>query len=610
MAIVFYYDYYSRLIPATEKADSNWSLLVKHPNQSLFLGFLTYQKTTSRFYSTPQNDSLFVEAEMEYSPRLDPPQKTEPFVLLWDDSPFTCLQKWSQLFSQYSTQQGYYGWLEPIPDGWDSYQAGPEYGGYGRTITEQILYENLLAFKSRIAPFGARHFQIGDGWETYAGDWTPDPQRFPKGMAWIASEIKKQGLIPGIEITPFASDKQSSFYQKNKTWFASKTLAGRMGSPADLMILDISNPEVQGFLRQKLQELKSWGFQNVRLNHNYWILLASNFYEKEKTLAQIYQEGIQLLRETLGEDIFLSSSGIAGLNHPYSHALKNTLDLVPRWTQIPELSWKGRGLKETYRSLARRYYFQQGLCLIDPGVLYFRSPLTFGQSLCYLQAVAYCGGLVRLGEDPRLLSPAQLQAFGAVLPAYNQAGTPLDLFEKEYPETWLLQLPGHHHIGLFHWGENLELPSQKSLPLGKRTLSLPLSFSPQKSFHIVEFWSGTYLGSFQNTVSYELAPESVASLTLTPISSFPSLLHSSRHLFLLTPEESCFFEKDQLFLKTSAIAHLRQRWIVFIPSGWRYERVEGLSTAKVRQEGSLLFLENTAFQNGFLTWSIYFEKES
>ncbi|MEK7487627.1 MAG: alpha-galactosidase, partial [Planctomycetota bacterium] len=611
----FYYDYYPRLIPGTEKAKSNWSALFTNlKNRSVLCSFLQYFQATAQVFSSPQNQQIALQVQLNYDPPLKSGtslREAEPLVLIFSDSPFQCLEQLSHIFAKQLLQKGYESWTGPVPDGWCSYQGGPDFGGYGENIHQQLILENLESMKTRLKPFGMRYFQISQGWETAVGDWDTDLKKFPQGMKWLADEIRRQGFIPGLTISPFVASNQSALYRNHPDWFVPKSLAGRLGSPKECMILDISKPEIKQFILDQIRQVtKEWGFQYLKMDNTYWALFGTKFFQKDQTYSQVFVEMMKEIRKQTPPDVFLSAVGIVGLNYYFVHGLKSNLDTLPVWLQ-PELEWKGRGVKETYRVLARRYYFPKGLFVQDPDLIYFRKPLTSEQSQNYVQAVGYSGGMVRVGEPISSLTPQQVHSIGALLPAYHQVGTPQDLFLREYPECWTLMFKDHFHIGLFNWGENLEFGQKAPIPAGtrKQTISLK-NFQKSGSYHAVEFWSENYLGIVSNQLQTEVPAYQSLSITLTPVLEVPSLIHSNRHLFLLTPEEGTSFEGNQLFFTSHLVPEFDHHWIVSVPKPWRFEKLEGLS-GEVKQIDSLLHIYfSGASQSTLHEWSILFQQGS
>ena len=83
--------------------------------------------------------------------------------------------------------------------GWTSWY------NYYTHITEDLVLSNLNAFKNREVPIDI--FQIDDGYESAVGDWLTPNDKFPRGMKFLSSEIKKAGFKSGIWLAPFICKK-------------------------------------------------------------------------------------------------------------------------------------------------------------------------------------------------------------------------------------------------------------------------------------------------------------------------------------------------------------------------------------------------------------------
>jgi len=119
-------------------------------------------------------------------------------------------------------------------------------------------------------------FQIDDGWEKAVGDWEPDPVKFPEGMAPLAADIEKAGLIPGLWVAPFIVTKGSRAFAERSTWL----LRDEKGRPVtvgwnnvwdgDFHALDLSIPEVGDWLDELFGTIiDDWGYRYLKLDFLY-----------------------------------------------------------------------------------------------------------------------------------------------------------------------------------------------------------------------------------------------------------------------------------------------------------------------------------------------------
>ncbi|HOV94672.1 MAG TPA: alpha-galactosidase [Spirochaetales bacterium] len=65
-------------------------------------------------------------------------------------------------------------------------------------------------------------FQVDDGWERRIGDWRPN-EKFPGGMAALASSIAQQSYIPGLWVAPFLTMLDAPVAIEHPDWLLRKS---------------------------------------------------------------------------------------------------------------------------------------------------------------------------------------------------------------------------------------------------------------------------------------------------------------------------------------------------------------------------------------------------
>ena len=75
------------------------------------------------------------------------------------------------------------------------------------------------------------------------GDWTPNPQRLPNGVAGIAEKITALGMSFGLWFEPEAVSRDSALYEEHPDWLIA-TPGRNMSHGRNEYLLDFSRPEV------------------------------------------------------------------------------------------------------------------------------------------------------------------------------------------------------------------------------------------------------------------------------------------------------------------------------------------------------------------------------
>ncbi|QQD16021.1 alpha-galactosidase [Sphingobacterium sp. UDSM-2020] len=111
---------------------------------------------------------------------------------------------------------------------------------------------------------GVDLFLLDDGWfgnkyprnaDTSAlGDWTENKKKLPNGIASITKEADKVGVKFGIWVEPEMISPKSELYEKKPKWVVKQTNRPEYYFRNQL-VLDLSNPEVQDFVFNTLDQL-------------------------------------------------------------------------------------------------------------------------------------------------------------------------------------------------------------------------------------------------------------------------------------------------------------------------------------------------------------------
>ncbi len=176
---------------------------------------------------------------------------------------------------------------------------------YFQNITEDIIIRDLNGldpYKDQV-----NIFQIDDGYETFIGDWLdPNPEKFPKGMKYIADEIHKKGYKAGIWLAPFNCQKISRMAKEHPDWL----IRHENGEPmvgciawGGAYTFDIYNENVREYLRHVFDiVLNEWGYDMVKLDFLYSQCIKPRH---GKSRGEIMCDAMEFLRECVGDKLFL-----------------------------------------------------------------------------------------------------------------------------------------------------------------------------------------------------------------------------------------------------------------------------------------------------------------
>lgn len=233
-------------------------------------------------------------------------------------------------------------------------------------------------------------FQIDDGWERAVGEWEIDRVKFPGGLAGIAAQIEKAGMIPGIWLAPFLLTKKSRVFREKPHWLLKENKRPVQAGwnpnwDGIYYCLDISRDDVLEYLRSIINEvIDEWGFRYLKLDFLYAGFLPGDYSGSPageenaaapwSRAAEYYERAVALLTGR--------TANAAGLPLAY---LGCGLPLGSSYRHFP-LSRIGTDTKESWDYTAAKFLRHEGrpsalLCLRDTigrsfmnGTLYVNDP--------------------------------------------------------------------------------------------------------------------------------------------------------------------------------------------------------------------------------------------
>ncbi|MDD5140849.1 MAG: alpha-galactosidase [Verrucomicrobiales bacterium] len=117
-------------------------------------------------------------------------------------------------------------------------------------------FNRITGFFDPAREIGAELFLLDDGWfgnkhprlDTHAGlgDWEPNRQRLPGGLAPLAAEAGKRGLKFGIWLEPEMVNPQSELFERHPDWVIAQPKR-KHELRREQMVLDLTRPAVREF---------------------------------------------------------------------------------------------------------------------------------------------------------------------------------------------------------------------------------------------------------------------------------------------------------------------------------------------------------------------------
>ena len=208
---------------------------------------------------------------------------------------------------------------------------------------------------------GVELFVLDDGWfgarssdTAGLGDWTPNPERLPRGLAGLSERIEALGMKFGIWIEPEMVNKDSDLYRAHPDWIIH--VPGRPASHGrNQYVLDFSRKEVVDCIFSQLHAL----FSGAKISYVKW--------DMNRSITECFSAALPADRQ--GE-VF----------HRY---ILGVYDLYERLvTAFPHILFESCASGGGRFDPGILYYAPQGWCSDDSDAVE-RMRIQYGTSYCY-----------------------------------------------------------------------------------------------------------------------------------------------------------------------------------------------------------------------------------
>jgi len=425
---------------------------------------------------------------------------------------------------------------EKTPSGWCSWYY------FYTTVTEDDVVRNLRFLEQHRREIPVETVQIDDGYQADIGDWLIVNEKFPRGMQWLASEIKRAGYTPGLWLAPFLLAGSSKTFAEHPEF----VIRNGDGTPA-LAIhnwerenygLDGSHPGAEAWLEDLFREVcDGWGYDYVKIDFLYGAALAGRRHDPAATRIRAYRAALDAVRHGVGEHRFILGCGsLMAPSVGYFDGNRIGPDCGPFWrfltreeraspTPKPRSPGDALSSESAMRNTINRWWMHNRLWANDPDCLLVRgdrTKMTLGETRTTATVIGLSGGMLLSSDDLDKLEPDRLDLISFTLPPLPHSAVPTDLMERDMPERFEAAYDRGFDpvrlIGLFNFDDVT------------RDLAIEL---PAGDWHVFELWDERYRGVCSGSLTFDLvAPHAARLIALRPADGRPRLVGTTAHVGL------------------------------------------------------------------------------
>ncbi len=356
----------------------------------------------------------------------------------------------------------------PTLMGWWSWTA------YYFGLNEAAALTNAEWEAQHLKSFGYNIFHIDEGYQYARGEYsTPNATLFPHGLAALEYKVRGLGLVPAIWTAPFEASERSWVYENHPDWLVKNAKgqpihAGTVEDNKDhLFVLDTTNPGAQDYLRKTYSTLvNEWGVHYIKMDFMDDSGIEGYYYKPNTTALEAQRIGLEIIRDTVGDDVYLDKDGSVMLN-PVGYVDYGRISLDTGHTFGAS--------KEAAPGIAARYYMNRNFFVADPDAFTVSTqtiadqtwhesdkPATLDDAEVSIALAAVSGGMFEIGDElpslsraPERLALIQNQDLIQMV-RLGRASVPLDLMnfatEDAQPSVFFLKEDDRQSIlTVFNW---------------------------------------------------------------------------------------------------------------------------------------------------------------
>lgn len=322
--------------------------------------------------------------------------------------------------------------------------------------------------------YGYNMFHIDEGYDYARGEYTtPDATLFPGGMGALEYQVRGLGLTPGIWTAPFEVSRRSWVYEHHPDWLVKNAKgqpipAGNVVEGKDpLYMLDTTNPGAQAYLRMTYSTMvQKWGIHYIKLDFMDDSAIEGYRYKPNTTAMEAQRIGLQIIREAVGEKVWLDKDGSAMLD---------PVGYVDYGRISQDTGHTFEATQEAAPGIAARYYMDRNFFVSDPDAFTVstqtisdqswhesRTPATPDEGRASIALAAVAGGMFEIGDNLPSLETTPERAALLENPdlldmvRLSRASTPVDLMDyakkNGQPSIFFLrESPRQSILTVFNW---------------------------------------------------------------------------------------------------------------------------------------------------------------
>jgi hypothetical protein len=539
--------------------------------------------------------------------------------------------------------------LPEIPGGWNAWYI-PWY-----TVDEKYVLQNANFIASRPDIFnsygtdGFKYVLIDYGWQagdipsSGANEWNPD--KFPRGMAAVADDIRALGFKPGLWLAPAQISLNTRAFMRHPHIGVRSSNGGHF-LVADwllkygAMVPDCTLPAGRKYVQEQIREIIcDWGYELLVLEETdiaacwknplvrqvepgspEWVLpklvedpeAKAVYHDPEITPVEHYRLLVRTCidaAQAYGAEVMVMPCGGPNLTNTGLFSV-NVCSPDGSWGYYSSDDWEVdyNNPKIQPQNLAYRYYMHDNLWTIDREGFCVSEPRPLSLAIMDVCSAALSGGFAFNGDDLINTTEERLQLIARCLPFYGKAARPIGLFDEKHPSVWDLKVSADFEawdvVAVFNYSGDLKEE--------KKTVDFSaLGLKPEATYLAFDFWQSEFLGEYKGKLTLSLPGRSMRLLGLREKTGAPQLLATDVHYTMGGKEilrANWSAAQKRLYLVYRCPRQADGKLFVYVPAGWKMKPLSKFSPVTAESVHPRVLALTVPYNDELTSLEIEFEK--
>ena len=590
-------------------------------------GWLSHDRGSGVVFSSIENGTARIQAQIDYGClRIKPGEEAvaETFAIGYFDDARFGLEAYADAIGKIYAVK-----LLPQAAGLCTWYMDR----HAAACDEVNLKELNAVCAKELKPFGFDFMLIDDNWQDGVKENGPKKNftthaengPYPSGMKVAAENMESFGLTPGIWFMPFAGNYKDPFFEDRQHLFVKKTDGQPYETSWGGTCLDMTLPETQEFVREIVHRLAhDWGYKLFKMD-GFWTgsgtpqMYVNDAYKKDgigdavfsnpnKTNIETLRDGAKLVREAAGPDVFLLGCCVVQNMRSFG----GSFGLLDAMRVGPDTNDGSIGSLH-----ASRVWFLHGrVWWNDPDFVSVRASLSLDRARLNAGWTAISGQLYYLSDWVPIYPAERLDIVKRTIPAHGLPARPVDVFEQQIARIWIVtdtrQAVRRDVVAYYNWDKD-----RAEISATPERIGLP----PAKEYVGFDFWANKFIPPFSGALTATLPGTSSRIMAIRPVSEFPQLLSTSRHVtqgIIDVTDEKWDAAKSQLTATSKMVGNDPYELRIVVPSSKNSWRATGIKVsdedaaagvkASIKQDGPRIRAALSSPMSREVKWQVAFER--